>query len=190
MSRKAANLAGRTFTRLTVLERSGAYVNAKSQYKEAMWLCKCTCGNTRRIRASGLLSGHYKSCGCLKRDSSATIGPRLGQFKRKPGTLQRSVFQHYQIRALRKALDFSLSFDLFMALAAQPCVYCGTEAGNLEESSYDQFRYNGLDRLDNSKGYMLENVVPCCGWCNIAKFNLSGEDFIKHCEKVTEHNHD
>lgn len=39
------------------------------------------------------------------------------------------------------------------------CVYCG-DTHNI-----------GLDRIDNSKGHTLDNVVPCCYECNIARSN-------------------
>lgn len=32
----------------------------------AKWLCECDCGNTTVVSATHLLSGHTKSCGCLK----------------------------------------------------------------------------------------------------------------------------
>ena len=44
--------------------------------------------------------------------------------------------------------------------------------------------YNGIDRVDNNRGYEIENVVPCCTSCNSAKMDLSKEDFlcrIKRC---------
>ncbi len=30
-------------------------------------------------------------------------------------------------------------------------------------------QYNGIDRVDNSKGYILSNCKPCCGHCNYIK---------------------
>ena len=40
-----------------------------------------------------------------------------------------------------------------------PCVYCG-DTHNV-----------GLDRLDNTKGHTMDNVVPCCYECNVARDN-------------------
>ena len=37
--------------------------------------------------------------------------------------------------------------------------------------------YNGIDRIDSTKGYFNDNVVSCCKVCNRAKSNLSLEDF-------------
>ena len=42
----------------------------------------------------------------------------------------------------------------------------------------------GLDRVDSSKPYILENVVPCCETCNQAKNSLSTEDFFSHIHKI------
>lgn len=48
------------------------------------------------------------------------------------------------------------------------CTYCG---GALPQTM------GGLDRLDNSKGYTKENVVPCCFTCNtIRGDSLSHEE--------------
>ena len=43
-------------------------------------------------------------------------------------------------------------------LISKPCNYCKT--------SLEKEVGIGLDRLDNTKGYELGNVVPCCGPCN------------------------
>lgn len=59
---KRADLTGRVFGRLTVIEPEG--VNKAGVW---MWRCRCECGNEKTVRASCLTSGHTKSCGCLAR---------------------------------------------------------------------------------------------------------------------------
>jgi hypothetical protein len=56
------DLTGRTFGRLTVLERSG------SRHKHAVWRCRCACGSMVDAVSNHLLSGKKKSCGCLVTD--------------------------------------------------------------------------------------------------------------------------
>jgi hypothetical protein len=60
--------------------------------------------------------------------------------------------------AKRRNLEWSLELDQYLQLISLPCHYCG---GSLCKSGV------GLDRLDNSNGYTLTNVVPCCGVCNV-----------------------
>lgn len=50
-------MIGRRFGRLIVTEENGG-----------VCLCVCDCGKQRAIKKAKLLSGHTKSCGCLKRD--------------------------------------------------------------------------------------------------------------------------
>jgi hypothetical protein len=33
--------------------------------------------------------------------------------------------------------------------------------------------YNGIDRVDNEKGYLVENCVPCCFTCNSLKKSVT-----------------
>lgn len=53
------NLEGQIFTYLTPIIYTGT-IN-----RNAMWLCKCQCGNELIVSASNLKSGNTKSCGCL-----------------------------------------------------------------------------------------------------------------------------
>lgn len=49
-----------------------------------------------------------------------------------------------------------------------------------------EYHYNGIDRKNNSKGYTLENAVPCCGQCNIAKASFTEHEFISWVRMVYE----
>ena len=47
---------------------------------------------------------------------------------------------------------------------------------------------NGIDRVDSSKGYTLENSVPCCKYCNIAKHTMTSTEFYAWVRRVYEFN--
>ncbi len=59
--------------------------------------------------------------------------------------------------ATKRKIAFDISLEDFLVLIKLPCFYC---SGALPEAG------GGLDRIDNEKGYMLGNVVPCCTRCN------------------------
>jgi deferrochelatase/peroxidase EfeB len=46
---------------------------------------------------------------------------------------------------------------------------------------------NGLDRVDNNRGYVFSNVVSCCFKCNQMKGKLSVQEFLNHIIKVVDH---
>lgn len=62
--KKAIDLTGKKFGRLTVLGRS-LVVRKKNV---PMWEVVCECGNTAVVRGEYLRYGHTKSCGCLLKD--------------------------------------------------------------------------------------------------------------------------
>jgi hypothetical protein len=43
---------------------------------------------------------------------------------------------------------------------------------------------SGIDRVDSNKGYTIDNCVPCCKTCNLAKAELSQRDFLDWVRKV------
>jgi hypothetical protein len=48
-----------------------------------------------------------------------------------------------------------------------------------------EYLYNGLDRVDNTKGYIISNIVSCCGQCNRAKGILSQEEFLQWLKRAS-----
>lgn len=68
MSRIAIDLTNQTFGDLTVLQRAGS-----SSDKKALWLCKCTCGNTRIVLGKQLRSGAITNCGCKRKTTVKNI---------------------------------------------------------------------------------------------------------------------
>jgi len=69
-------------------------------------------------------------------------------------------FRSGKTRAKQKGIAWSISFPEYEKIIENKCTYCG---GELSPTGWS------LDRMDNDKGYRLDNVVPCCGECNSIK---------------------
>jgi hypothetical protein len=52
-------------------------------------------------------------------------------------------------------------------------------------AKYPTVTYGGIDRKDNTIGYVVGNVVPCCIVCNRAKMDLPYEAFLAWLGRVT-----
>ena len=85
----------------------------------------------------------------------------------------------YKSNAKRKNLTFELSINYFKELSKQQCSYCGDRLDKLENKA-------GVDRIDNTKGYILKNCVPCCWFCNKTKLDRNRNIFINHCKKIVD----
>ena len=99
-----------------------------------------------------------------------------------------NLLSKIQRRYLKKGLTSNLTPQELLDLVKRNCHYCNAKPSNLMQYkqvhfSYN-FIYNGLDRVDSSKGYIRGNVLPCCKKCNIAKSDLSYNDFLQHIEKI------
>lgn len=90
---------------------------------------------------------------------------------RKLRTSPRYRFVSARAHARHRGLAWSLSQKTYSALIAKPCEYCELP-NNVEVST-------GLDRLDNSKGYVPGNVVSCCRECNIVRGDRFSPDEMR-----------
>lgn len=62
--------------------------------------------------------------------------------------------------ATKRTYLFVLSLTEVHDIIVRPCAYCGRFSNSV---------FNGIDRVDNTKGYISSNVVACCTMCNIMK---------------------
>lgn len=105
--------------------------------------------------------------------------------------MRRLALNSYRVGARSRGLEFSLTESYFYELVIQPCVYCGDfskknvkEIKSYTRSVKQPFRYTGIDRVDSSKGYTVENSVPCCSICNRAKKDMDSELFKQWIENL------
>lgn len=74
------DLTGRKYGRLTPLRCVGRRGN------NAIWLCRCDCGNECSAAAHNLKNGHTTSCGCRQAEAIADIDPRMAARATSPLT--------------------------------------------------------------------------------------------------------
>ena len=84
----------------------------------------------------------------------------------------------YIASAKKRNIVFDIIEEEFTKLINDDCFYCGQSAIP---------KRNGIDRVDNTKGYVLENLVPCCFKCNQLKGKLSVAELFNHIIKIFEY---
>lgn len=184
----AHNLEGNRFGRLVAIKRNFDLQKTRKS-KSAIWTCLCDCGNTKDVIASALVKENgTRSCGCLGRELSSV---RCRELKALPNgeASKNEAYGIYKRRAKLRNYTFELTFRDFIKETQKPCYYCGQEPSNCVKSKTGNgdYVYSGIDRIDNSKGYILGNCVPCCGKCNLMKMHLGFDEFISHVERICYH---
>ena len=172
MEGKVINLIGQKFGKLTIIKGAGF-----NKWRRTSWLCKCECGNTKIVAGECLKNGHTKSCGCLQRG-------------REPLPLElasmRAQITRYKKQAKQRGLKYELAEKQFAELTQRDCYYCGAKPNNISGNKKlnGDYIYNGIDRIDSKKGYIVNNVVPCCKICNSAKSNMTIDNFRNWIERA------
>jgi len=110
-----------------------------------------------------------KYCGNECREKS-----KSGNTERAAQTVE-GIYKRYMYSSKDRGYEFNLTLIYFENHWQSDCHYCG-----------EKLKSVGFDRVDNSKGYIHDNVVPCCGGCNIMKRSLGYSEFIERCGVIYE----
>lgn len=106
------------------------------------------------------------------RENNPEKTAQVNENKKNRKDLQYNV---YKRNAGIKNLEFTLSYADFENIVKKECNYCGI----IQEKGF-----NGIDRKDQTVGYVLNNCVSCCKLCNYMKGSTNDEVFIKRVEHI------
>lgn len=165
MDSRVIDLTGKRIGNLVVIDYAG------SVKQRSHWMCKCDCGTVWKVASNNL--GKTKTSRCGK----CAILP-------VEEALSRRIYADYKNRSTKKSQEFLLSLELFKKLIFSDCSYCGESGSNVKRVRNRKVKYNGIDRIDSSKGYIVGNVQTCCKSCNSMKMDMPIRDFLTQIEKI------
>lgn len=147
---RTINLAGDTFGRLTVIGPAPRPSHGK---RDAVWLCRCSCGNEKAIKSSALRSGDTKSCGCFQREST-------GRRRRTHGMSSHHLYQVWKDMLRRCEVTTATNYARYGGRGISVC------SAWHDFETFFAWALAGfspgleLDRRDGTRGYEPDN----CRW--------------------------
>ncbi len=172
------------FGRLVVISDTG-----KIKHGKVIWNCICDCGKNHTVMSSYLLNGTTSSCGCKGRREFLDGMKEDIKYEKKAGESGfRSLLSNYKKDANAKNKPFEIPEEEFIKIVKENCYICGKNPAQKisSGSSRSCFTYNGIDRIDNTVGYKKDNCNSCCRRCNIAKKDMSLNEFKDFITKAYE----
>ena len=91
------------------------------------------------------------------------------------GNAKNVNYDHYKFGAKDRNKDFEITRDQFETIISNECYICG--------KTNSENHQNGIDRIHNNIGYILENCAACCCECNVMKNDFDLENIYS---KMTE----
>lgn len=174
------DLIGQKFNMLTVISLAKS---TRSGSKK--WLCKCECGNEKAILQSHLVRDNTRSCGCLHR----RLGKQHPNFKGH-GEIHQKFFNQMEKAALgrnRTPIPFEITIEHIWELFLKQDRKCALSGMPISfPKRADGLRTASLDRIDSSKGYVLDNIQWVHKDVNWMKGSFTQEYFVNICKKISQ----
>ena len=167
---------GKTFNNVLVIE----ILNSKIWKNHRACRCKCTCCGYKFIHSfTHIKSGKPAICNKCR-------PKKVGKRRTLPNlkAIKNRVLQYYKKGARQRQYVWEVEDEFVLKLMEEPCYYCGDLCSNNTVSHSQVWPHNGIDRLNNSLGYINENIVPCCRHCNTIKMAMNYDAFIEKIKKI------
>jgi hypothetical protein len=100
---------------------------------------------------------------------------REREFKKEYLTNFKTYYKSYYTKAYKRGYDFTLTEEFFLKTISSPCYYC---------NHFKDGEAVGIDRVNNSIGYVPENCVPCCEICNRMKSFYHPAFFVEKAKHI------
>lgn len=131
------------------------------------------CGNSHYCK--GLCRKHYnKQWKESHEEETREYGARWRRENKEARIVYNRIYATTDIGRFNKAkskakgreLKWDIEFETFIDISSRPCFYCNDELCGKEK-----FQGAHLDRIDNSLGYEIDNVVSCGLLCNTIRMS-------------------
>lgn len=102
-----------------------------------------------------------------------------GMCRRCHSEMPSFCFSNLKKSAIRRGVEVKITLIDYKKILSDnnhSCNYCGDSIKGSTGGS--------LDRVDNSIGYTIKNVIVCCGICNTMKSCMSSSEFLTHVNKI------
>jgi len=103
----------------------------------------------------------------IKKDPEAM--EKIRSYYREWAKTPTGVLKYYRRNAKDRNIEFKITKETIEKYWEDVCYYCS------------ESQRRGLDRVDNTKGYTEDNIVPACEMCNWMKRDTTQEHFIRKC---------
>lgn len=176
------DIVNKQFGKLTVVRfsKQERYRNRFNYFYE----CKCECGNIKTVSRISLITFHTNSCGCLhSKHGNENKGWR------GCGEISGAMWSDIKIKAKDRNLSFTISIEEAWQLFLNQNRKCALTGQELKFDSINRSTKNktaSLDRIDNKKGYEIENIQWVHKDINWMKGQFDSDRFIELCKLVSE----
>lgn len=149
----------------------------------ATWLCYCKCGNETILSSDHISrkSNSVKSCGCIRLKK----GKEHHQFNGVGDISGRWWCDHIKPR---NAVEINITKEYAWNIYLKQNKKCALSGIELLIHNDQKINTASIDRIDNSLGYVENNIQWVHKHINRMKGIYSQNYFIEICDKISKHN--
>ena len=161
------DMTGRGIGRLLVIEECG-----RDAHGQALWRCRCECGNEVTVRGGDLRSEKTTSCGCYQRERTVETSTTHGMCKTRLYRIWSGMLQRAGVRKGASEKKKHTYQDRGITVCDEWLVFENFRDWALSHGYKEDLQ---IDRIDNEKGYCPEN----CQWVTCKENNNNRRNTIR-----------
>ena len=140
----------------------------------------CNSEYTAFTTRHGKDSTRCPTCNTQQQEQDAKRQDRERNYKEEYMKNLDAYYEGYRRNAVKRNYEYALDLAQFTILVSASCYYCNHHVPG---------EANGIDRVDNTCGYIIDNCVACCEMCNRLKLHYDLDFFLAKMYIIANNKH-